>query len=267
MLQRLRDICQADQRLIAALLYGSFTTGEADAYSDIECVLFFAEDALATIDRQQWVNQITRTLLFFADDFGHYTALFENLVRGEFHFNSIKDVGVIPTWKGNAWFPSVEATLLLDRTGEVAKALQPLIGAAPERDTSETLHHIVPNFVNLVVFGMNVLSRGELARALEVLGLVHRSLLWMVRMVEQNTIHWPTPSKGLEKDLSAGSYAQFVRCTSALDEVGLRRAYRMSWVWGQELIHVLSERHRTVFPSSLLEVVTAQFFSEPVTPD
>src|SRR3954447_5748983 len=36
MIARLRDLCLQDERVVAALLYGSFTRGEGDAFSDIE---------------------------------------------------------------------------------------------------------------------------------------------------------------------------------------------------------------------------------------
>lgn len=260
LINRLRQLCQADERIVAALLYGSFTTGEADVFSDIECVLFFEPQALPSIDKQAWVDQLAPTLLFFADDFGHYTALFDNLVRGEFHFDLAADMGKVESWKGNAWFPSVESTLLVDRTGKLAEALQPLIGAPVDRDNRETVERLINNFVNLMVFGMNTWQRGEFARSHELLQNVHRFLEWMVRVIEHQTIHWPTPSKCLEKDLSAQSYARLVSCTSALDPASLRNAYQNSWLWGQELVAQLHERYDVALPTDLFTQINMKFF-------
>ena len=67
-------------------MYGSFALGEGDVFSDIEFVLFFRDDALPDLDQRAWVAQIAPVELYFADDFGHYTAIFDNLIRGEFHF-------------------------------------------------------------------------------------------------------------------------------------------------------------------------------------
>jgi len=260
MIDRLRYLCQSDERILAALLYGSFTTGEADQYSDIECVLFFNAKALPAVNKQAWVEQIAPTLLFFADDFGHFTALFDNLVRGEFHFDPAEDIEKVSGWKGNAWFPSINSTVLVDRTRALVKALQPLIGSPPEQDTPATVERLIPNFVNLIVFGMNTLQRGELARSLELLQLVHRSLLWMVRLTEQSTTHWSTPSKCLEKDISGKSYTRFVSCTSVLNAANLESAYQNSWTWGQELMIGLAERHQLVLAPTLLTMVMARFF-------
>jgi lincosamide nucleotidyltransferase len=36
LIARVRALCHADERLDAAMMYGSFVYGEGDAYSDIE---------------------------------------------------------------------------------------------------------------------------------------------------------------------------------------------------------------------------------------
>jgi lincosamide nucleotidyltransferase len=102
-------------------------------------------------------------------------------------------MATVESWYGNARFASLDDTLLVDRTGRLAQHLQPLLGPAPERDSPARIQTLTANFLNAILFGANVLARGEAARALEVLGLAHRSLLWMARLVEQKTAHWPTP--------------------------------------------------------------------------
>ncbi len=260
MIERLRQICQSDERVVASLLYGSFTTNEGDAFSDIECALFFKPESLPTLDKKAWVEQIAPTVLFFADRFGHFTALFDNLVRGEFHFDSAEAIEHVAGWKGNAWFPSASAAVLVDRTGALSTAVLPLVGAPPERDTPQSVESLIPNFVNLIVFGMNILRRGEWARSLDLLSLIHQSLLWMVRLVEGQTAHWPTPSKRLEQDLSATSYSRFVACSASLDATQLERAYHNCWQWGQELSALLSERHQLENPIHVFTLVTQHYF-------
>jgi lincosamide nucleotidyltransferase len=124
-----------------------------------------------------------------------------------------------------------------------------------DRDTPEAVESLCASLVNSVLFGTNLLARGEAARALEKLGGVQRVLLWMARLVERATAHWPTPSRALEKDLSAQSYARFVACTAVLDEQVLWGAYRASWDWGQELLQVLAQRHALTLPAALLDAL------------
>jgi lincosamide nucleotidyltransferase len=43
MIERVRELCHRDERLVSALMYGSFAIGEGDRFSEIEFYLFFAE--------------------------------------------------------------------------------------------------------------------------------------------------------------------------------------------------------------------------------
>lgn len=258
MIDRARAACLADERVIGALMYGSFTRGEGDEHSDIEFALFFADDALPLVDQRAWVAQIAPVLAYFSDAHGHYTAHFAGLVRGEFHFKPASSIPWVAEWRGNAWFPSVEAALLVDRSGALARALAPLVGPAPERDTPEEAQRLGPYFIDGIIFGTSVLARGELARALELLCGNHRNLLQMARILEGTTEHWPTPSRGLERDLSPAAYARYQACTAPCEPAALERAYRESWRWGRELLEALYRRHGLALPEALLEEVAAR---------
>lgn len=250
MIERVRDLCGQDDRVVAALTYGSFARDEGDVFSDIEFVLFISDEALPDFDREAWVRRISPVELFFPDDFGHFTAIFSNLVRGEFHFDPYSQVAEVETWVGNAHFPSPERCILKDRTGALARHLAPLT-TQPARDDPERVAALEMSLANTVLFGSSVLDRGEAARALELLGLVHRYLLWLARLVEGSTDHWPTPSRALEREISPAAYARFVECTATLDVRSLRHAYHASWVWGQELISALEPRFSMAVPASL----------------
>jgi lincosamide nucleotidyltransferase B/F len=256
LVEKLRDVCQQDKRVLAALLYGSLATGEADAYSDIECAMYFESGAFPTINKREWVEQVSPVLLFFADQFGHYTAIFDNLIRGEFHFEPVEKIEHISTWKGNAWFPAADAAILVDRTGVLLTTLQPLIGPPPEHDTPETAENLAANFVNLILFGINTLERGEFARSLELLSLLQRSLIWMARLIEGTTAHWPTPSRGLERDLSSTAYQRLVDCSASLHRKDLYRAYQATWKWGTELMALLGKRRPLAVPQQLLDLLS-----------
>jgi lincosamide nucleotidyltransferase len=267
MIDRLREACRADERVTAALLYGSFATGEADAYSDIEAALYFEPGALDSLDRAAWVGQIARVGLFFPDDFGHYTVIFDNLIRGEFHFEPGDRMAGIAGWQGNAWFPSAEAAILVDRTGELAQRLAALVGPPPERDTPATVERLIHNFANIALFGSYTLERGELARALELLSLAQRYLQHMARLVEGATQHWPTPSRSLEKDLSPAAYARLVACSARLDAGELAGAYREAWRWGTELTAALTRRHALPLPGPIFARIGERIRSVTRTPD
>ena len=118
MIERLRRTCQKDARLVAGMLYGSFTRSERDAFSDIEGVLFFEDEALAEIDPTAWIGQIAPVRLYFVNEFGVGTAIFEtplpneSLIRGECHFCPASTMADVESWQGKVWFPSVESVVL-----------------------------------------------------------------------------------------------------------------------------------------------------------
>lgn len=105
-------------------------------------------------------------------------------------------------------------------------------------------------------FGLNTLERGELARSLEILSLCHRYLLWMARLVEASTAHWPTPSRRLEQEVSQASYERFAQCTAFLERAALHRAYGSAWTWGVEMMTGLAQHHRLGLPVQLFDLVT-----------
>lgn len=256
MIRRVRALCQADSRLLGAVMYGSFARGEGDRYSDIEFVFFFADNALPELDQRSWIEQIAPVELYFADDIGHNTAIFASLIRGEFHFEPMSQIAKVDTWRGSDWLTSVDNCLLIDRTGELRRRLAPLIGRPPARDTPDQAQAVAANLASWWLFGATVFERGEHARALEILGLVHRQLLWLARLAESATEHWPTPAHAAERDLSPAAYARFVACTSALVPDSLAAAYRESWRWGSELLASLTTRHGPLIPESLAAKLT-----------
>ena len=254
MIERVRHLCRLDERLAAAMMYGSFAQSEGDEFSDIEFILFFYDEVLDDVNQEEWVARIAPVELYFVNEYGNGTAIFESLIRGEFHFDKASDIERIDeSWKETDWFPSLEATLVLDRTGELTRRLRRIVGPTLPRDTPEQIQILCNCYVNWFLFGSNLLVRGELARALDLLGVVQDQLLRMTRILERSTEHWFNPSKLLEKDISRASYARYVACTANLDESALWSAYLSAWAWGKELMPSLAQEQGVALPATLLE--------------
>ena len=261
MIERTRRVCREDERLVAAMMYGSFVQGEADGFSDIEFILFFEDDALERLDQEEWVSRISPVGLYFVNEYGNGTAIFENLVRGEFHFEGASE---IPTVVGESmrdadWLPSLKDALILDRTGELTRRLRKIVGPPPGRDTPGRVRFVCHCFVNWFLFGSNLFARGELACSLDLLGIIRDRLLQMARVLEGSTLHWFNSSKFLEGEISSTSYARHAACTARLDRNELRDAYLSAWEWGRELMSSLADRHGATVPEALLERLDGRF--------
>ncbi len=261
MIERTRRVCLEDERLVAAMMYGSFAQGTADEYSDIEFILFFRDEELEGLDQEEWVSRISPVWLYFVNEYGNGTVLFENLVRGEFHFDGASEIETVVggPMRDADWLPYLKGTLVLDRTGVLTRRLRKIVGPPPERDTPGQARFVCDCFVNWLVFGSNLFARGELARSLDLLGLVQDRLLQMVRVLEGATLYWVNPSKFLEREISAASYARYAACTASLDEDELREAYLSAWEWGRELISALAGRHGASLPEVLLDRLDERF--------
>ena len=120
LIARVRDLCRSDERLVAALMYGSFASGEADAHSDIEFWLFFA----APTDERAWLGEVGPIRYTVVNEFGAHVVLFPGLIRGEFHFATADDIPSVATWPTRG--APTGRMLILDRTGALRRALDSL---------------------------------------------------------------------------------------------------------------------------------------------
>ncbi len=251
MIEKVRDLCEGDERVVAALMYGSFALGQGDYFSDIEFYLFFDDEALDTLDEEAWVSQIAPLELYYHNEFGNGTAIFENLARGEFHFEAVSKVGLVDSWE-SAWFPTLESAVLVDKSGELSRRVSRLVRLPPEMDTPERALFLCRSLINWTLMGTNLLKRGEYARAEAFLTLVHGHLLRAMRLVEGKSANWLRPSRRLEEEVSADSYERFRACTAALDANQLVRAYTSTWEWSKELMDELATQHAFTLPETLL---------------
>jgi lincosamide nucleotidyltransferase B/F len=157
-IEKVRELCSQDERVVAALMYGSFALGQGDRFSDIEFYLFFDEEALGDLEEQAWVGQIAQRELYYVNEFGNGTAIFENLVRGEFHFEAASNVGLVDAWE-RAWFPSLESAVLVDKSGELSARVGRLVRRPPDLDTPERALFLCRSLMNWTLMGANLLER------------------------------------------------------------------------------------------------------------
>lgn len=249
LIARTREVCLADERLDAALMYGSFAIGEADAYSDVEFWLFFRPDLRDAVDRRGWCERIAPVTHVVRNEFGTDVVFFPDLVRGEFHFATTDDIPSVRSWPARG--AATDRMIVLDRGG----ALRPVLDAVPRQPVvpidAEEIETLCGRFANWLVLAHHVASRGETLRAWDALGHAHRHLTWMARLAEQSTAHWLTPSRRAEDELSSRAVSALLDTTVRADEDGVRAGLRAAWEHGRQYWIELARRHDRAVPAEL----------------
>ncbi|MDL2236635.1 lincosamide nucleotidyltransferase Lnu(B) [Christensenellaceae bacterium OttesenSCG-928-K19] len=225
LIQKVKEQAAADSRVRAVLMYGSFTQGCGDKFSDVEFYIYIENDAFTEFDREMWVAAVHPFYRFFFNEFGTQVAVFTNLVRGEFHFCTQDGMEKIATWVSMGYFPHPDAMCLFDRDGSLARHLQVLRQPAEEGGLQESAQFVADNLINNMVFGVNVLNRGETARSLELLWYVQRYFLQLVRLMDGNMDHFINPTKNLEREIDEAVYENYRGMTAPLNAGSLQQAY------------------------------------------
>jgi lincosamide nucleotidyltransferase len=211
LIERVREVCRADNNLDAALMYGSFAAGTADEHSDIEFWLFFSDPPAQP---RAWIEQISPVTHVVRNEFGADVAFFPGLIRGEFHFAGVADIASVRQW------PGADIVLIVDRHGRLAQARP---RGAPDRTAD-----VCGRFANWLLLAHQVGQRGELLRQRDALAHAQRHLLWMARLAEGRTEHWLTPSRMAEAELSAATIAEL---SATHDDVSAAwQAGRALWI-------------------------------------
>jgi lincosamide nucleotidyltransferase len=257
LIARVRALCHVDERLVAALTYGSFVSGEADAHSDIEFWLFFDASAEAVLDKRAWLHAIATIRYSMVNEFGAHVVFFPGLIRGEFHFATAGDIRSVATWPARGG--PTDQMIVVDRNGALRRALESLpprpgLPAAPEE-----VDELCGRFANWLVLAHHVARRGELLRAVDALAHAQRHLLWMARLAENRTQHWLTPSRSAETDLPAGVLLALRQVAGVAEPDSLAAAVAAAWVLGRRYWQLLANRTGCRVPDELFTELDTAF--------
>ncbi|WP_419893434.1 nucleotidyltransferase [Oceanobacillus kimchii] len=236
-IQTVREKCIEDELVSACMMYGSFTKGEGDQYSDVEFYIFIEDDEIENFSSRHWLSEVYPVDLIFYNEYGTEVVIFSNMIRGEFHFLPVSKIEVIKSFKTTGVFPDTESMYIYDSTEQLKPLLDDLGGAGPDRMTDENVNFAFNNFVNAWMMGVNVMRRGELARSLEALTHVQKYILQLIRVKENTVERWLNSTKNLEEDISTESYKDYVSVTSKLKENEMKTAYKNAL----NIVEVLNE--------------------------
>jgi lincosamide nucleotidyltransferase B/F len=238
MIDKTKSIGQKDANVSAVFMYGSFTKNEGDQYSDIEFYIFLKNKE--NFSSEKWVSQIHPLALYFTNEYGSEVAIFDNMVRGEFHFLKTEEIEIIKSWEGMVAFSDFEQMNLIDKDGLLAKTFNQIKIKSPERTTNQNTTWLSESLLNVLLTTSNLIKRGEFAHAHKSLSNVQKYLLWLIRITADKTQHWESPTKSLEKDIDPTWYSAYEAVTSDLQPENILSAFKNSLKLAEELFEQLS---------------------------
>ena len=200
---RFVDACAADDRIVAAFLAGSYATGTADAYSDLDLGVITTDAAYADViaDRRALIGRLGEPL--FLDDFGRAWNVFFILAdgtEGEIFF------GARERWRRSTWGRSSRS---LDERGILAGAEFPF--SPPDADEQgEHLRQIVNWFWHELSHFITALGLGDLWWAYGQLEAMRGHCVNLMR-IQHGAEAQDEPYKKLAKAIPVSELARFGR--------------------------------------------------------
>ena len=237
MIDKTKSIAQNDKNISAVFMYGSFTKNEGDKYSDIEFYIFLKDKE--KFSAENWVSQIHPLALYFTNEFGSEVAIFENMIRGEFHFLTNDQMEVIKSWDGLVEFSDFDKMILVDKEDLLTNTLKEIKTKVPDRTTNENILWLSQSLLNVLLTTSNLIKRQEFAHAYQSLSNTQKYLLWLIRIETSETKHWESPTKSLEKDIDQDWYSLFQQTTSKLEPIDIKAAFKKSLELSRELFDKL----------------------------
>lgn len=238
MIAKTKSLALSDKNISAVFMYGSFTKNEGDKYSDIEFYIFLndKENFLS----QKWVHQIHPVAVYFTNEYGSEVAIFENMVRGEFHFLTTNEMKVINSWDGMVEFSDFNKMILVDKDNLLLNTLNQIKTKAPDRTTNDNILWLSQSLLNVLLTTNNLIKRQEYAHAYQSLSNVQKYLLWLIRIATSQTKHWESPTKSLEKDIDQTWYSLFQQTTADLNPGSIKTAFQKSLELSDRLFNNLN---------------------------
>lgn len=226
MISQVKESSLLDPNIRSVFMYGSFIKGEGDKYSDIEFYIFLTD--AKNFDEKHWVAQLGKVDLFFQNEFGTKVAIYDDLIRAEFHFLEVKEIGIIKSWEGLVSFEHKEKMIQVDKDGLLKSTLDSISVISPTRNSKESIEWLAQSLVNSLVYTSHLIGRKEWAHAHMTFSYIQKFTLWLMRVEAFSFDHWESPSKSIEKDIPQLMYKKYEKVCPALDPEAITASFRNS---------------------------------------
>lgn len=182
-IQRFVRACESDERIVAAFLGGSFASGKADEYSDLDIYLITTDEAYDDFfaQRQAFMGSLGQTV--FLEDFNEFgfdmiIFTFADGVEGELALARESSFMVIHGGPHD---------VLVDKKGLLAGKVFPLLAPTAE-DRHRALRHLIYWFWEDLSHFITLIYRGQLWAAFTSLDQMRRKLVNMAHLEHDFTV-------------------------------------------------------------------------------
>jgi lincosamide nucleotidyltransferase len=252
-IDRFLAVCQADDRIVAAFLGGSYASGTADAHSDLDLYLITTDEAYESFltERQPFVGRLGEPL--FLEDFGkayYYFMIFADGTEVELGVGHASDFQHI---HGGAH------TVLLDKQGLLTDATFPLHEADPT-EQRENLRQLIMNFWHEVGHFHKALARNQLWFAYGSLETMRHICVNLARLRYNFADEGvgEEPFFKVEAAMPVEQLAPLQATFCPLEIEAIRQAGAILLQFYREVATTLAERHGLVYPAELARVMRVQ---------
>jgi predicted nucleotidyltransferase len=245
--------CQADERVIAAFLGGSYARGAADTHSDLDLYLVTTDEAYEAFcaQRESFIRLLGEPA--FLEDFGASHGLFyifsdgtegELWIGRESHFKHIH---------GGAY------TVLLDKQGLLRGVDFPMHEADPAEQV-ERLRQLIMVFWHDLLHFVKALDRGQLWFAYGELEVLRRMCINLARLRH----NFADPGVGdephfkIEDAMPVEQLAPLQATYCPMEPEAMLQAARVIFRFYQELAPPLAQTHGIPYPADLERVMVAR---------
>lgn len=251
--ERFLAACQADARVVAAFLGGSYASGAADAHSDLDLYLITTDEAYAEFlaGREAWVRQLGEPL--FLADWGNPSCYFFILADGtegelwigqQSHFQHIH---------GGAH------TVLLDKQGILTGVDFPLHEADPT-EQAEQLRQLLMNFWHEIGHFNKALARNQVWFAYGSLETMRHICVNLARLRHNFADEGvgEEPFFKIEQALPVEQLAPLQATFCPLELAAIRQAGAVILQFYREVATALAASHGLTYPAALEKVMLAE---------
>lgn len=247
------EACQADERVVAAFLGGSFARGAADAYSDLDIYAITTDEAYDDFfaERHAFMHRLGRPVyLDDFDEFGFDMVLFtfEDGVEGEMALARASSFDHIH---------GGPHTVLVDKQGLLAGKTFPSYRPA-EDDQRRTLRREVYMFWDTLSYFVRTMHRGQLWSAYGALDEMRMKCLKLARL-RQDFATEHTAYSGVESILPPEELRAMEPTCCPLERDAMLEAARTLVGFYMLVAPPLAAEHGIEYPEGLERVVLRRF--------